>query len=193
MTPQHEHGSRWRCRQQHVTAPGQLLFLNVVELVCQHEPLLPCSGTFSADLGLARVHSTATSIRPTAAIPPELQPLKFRCHGLRYPALVTVSPATEAHRSEQLGRDLASTEGAVRTQSSCSNTDMCVSAMTTPEAFAAIALAAVACDGKLGRDEAHALRRQLEYDRSTATALKLRWGNYSIACCCCFGSRAFRV
>ena len=35
--------------------------------------------------------------------------------------------------------------------------------MTTPEAFAAIALAAVACDGKLGRDEAHALRCQLEY------------------------------
>ena len=40
---------------------------------------------------------------------------------------------------------------------------MCVPAMTTPEAFAAIALAAVACDGKLGRDEAHALRCQLEY------------------------------
>ena len=35
--------------------------------------------------------------------------------------------------------------------------------MTTPEAFAAIALAAVACDGKLGRDEAHALRCQLEH------------------------------
>ena len=35
--------------------------------------------------------------------------------------------------------------------------------MTTPEAFAAIALTAVACDGKLGRDEAHALRCQLEY------------------------------
>lgn len=34
--------------------------------------------------------------------------------------------------------------------------------MNTAEAFAAIALAAVACDGKLGRDEAHALRRQLE-------------------------------
>ncbi len=40
---------------------------------------------------------------------------------------------------------------------------MLVPAMTTPEAFAAIALAAVACDGKLGRDEAHALRCQLEY------------------------------
>jgi hypothetical protein len=35
--------------------------------------------------------------------------------------------------------------------------------MTTQEAFAAVALAAVACDGKLGRDEAHALRCQLEY------------------------------
>nr|WP_115093894.1 tellurite resistance TerB family protein [Synechococcus sp. UW106] len=35
--------------------------------------------------------------------------------------------------------------------------------MTTQEAFAAIALAAVACDGRLGRDEAHALRCQLEY------------------------------
>ena len=35
--------------------------------------------------------------------------------------------------------------------------------MTNAEAFAAVALAAVACDGTLGRDEAHALRRQLEY------------------------------
>ena len=35
--------------------------------------------------------------------------------------------------------------------------------MTTQDAFAAIALAAVACDGILGREEAHALRRQLEY------------------------------
>ena len=34
--------------------------------------------------------------------------------------------------------------------------------MTSAEAFAAVALAAVACDGSLGRDEAHALRRQLE-------------------------------
>ena len=35
--------------------------------------------------------------------------------------------------------------------------------MNSAEAFAAVALAAVACDGTLGRDEAHALRRQLEY------------------------------
>ena len=35
--------------------------------------------------------------------------------------------------------------------------------MTESEAFAAIALATVACDGILGKDEAHALRRQLEY------------------------------
>jgi hypothetical protein len=34
--------------------------------------------------------------------------------------------------------------------------------MTPSEAFAAIALAAVACDGSLDRDEAHALRAQLE-------------------------------
>ncbi len=34
--------------------------------------------------------------------------------------------------------------------------------MTSAEAFAAVALAAVACDGTLGRDEAHALRCQLE-------------------------------
>ena len=38
-----------------------------------------------------------------------------------------------------------------------------VALMNTKEAFAAVALAAVACDGSLGRDEAHALRRQLEY------------------------------
>ena len=35
--------------------------------------------------------------------------------------------------------------------------------MTAAEAFAAVALAAVSCDGVLGRDEAHALRRQLEF------------------------------
>ena len=35
--------------------------------------------------------------------------------------------------------------------------------MTAADSFAAIALAAVACDGTLGREEAHALRRQLEY------------------------------
>ena len=34
--------------------------------------------------------------------------------------------------------------------------------MTAADAFASIALAAVACDGTLGREEAHALRRQLE-------------------------------
>ena len=41
--------------------------------------------------------------------------------------------------------------------------------MTSAEAFAAVALAAVACDGTLGRDEAHALRRQLE-NRSLYTS-----------------------
>ena len=35
--------------------------------------------------------------------------------------------------------------------------------MTDADAFAAIALAAVACDGTLGREEAHALRRALEF------------------------------
>jgi|TARA_B100000073_G_scaffold332367_1_gene322735 hypothetical protein len=35
--------------------------------------------------------------------------------------------------------------------------------MTDAEAFASIALAAVACDGTLGREEAHALRRSLEF------------------------------
>ncbi|MEB3158060.1 MAG: tellurite resistance TerB family protein [Synechococcus sp.] len=35
--------------------------------------------------------------------------------------------------------------------------------MDRAESFAAIALAAVACDGVLGRDEAHALRCELEY------------------------------
>ncbi len=46
--------------------------------------------------------------------------------------------------------------------------------MTPSEAFAAVALAAVACDGSLDRDEAHALRAQLEgrtpyRDRSEAS------------------------
>ena len=35
--------------------------------------------------------------------------------------------------------------------------------MTAADAFASIALAAVACNGTLGREEAHALRRQLEH------------------------------
>lgn len=35
--------------------------------------------------------------------------------------------------------------------------------MDSTQAFAAIALCAVACDGVLGKDEAHALRRHLEY------------------------------
>lgn len=35
--------------------------------------------------------------------------------------------------------------------------------MTPAQAFAAICLAAVGCDGQLGRDEAHALRSQLEF------------------------------
>ena len=38
-----------------------------------------------------------------------------------------------------------------------------VEPMNSAEAFAAVALAAVACDGVLGRDEAHALRLQLEF------------------------------
>ena len=39
---------------------------------------------------------------------------------------------------------------------------LCLS-MNPAQAFAAICLAAVGCDGQLGRDEAHALRSQLEY------------------------------
>jgi hypothetical protein len=35
--------------------------------------------------------------------------------------------------------------------------------MDAPEAFAAICLAAVGCDGQLGREEAQALRTQLEF------------------------------
>ena len=35
--------------------------------------------------------------------------------------------------------------------------------MDKKDAFAAVALAAVACDGTLGRPESHALRRHLEY------------------------------
>lgn len=39
----------------------------------------------------------------------------------------------------------------------------CSPTMTPDEAFAAICLAAVGCDGQLGREEAQALRTQLEY------------------------------
>ena len=55
--------------------------------------------------------------------------------------------------------------------------------MTSAEAFAAVALAAVACDGSLGRDEVHALRRQLEYRSSTATDQKRPWGTCSMRSC----------
>ena len=52
---------------------------------------------------------------------------------------------------------------AAGTATSCSNVDNRVEPMNSAEAFAAVALAAVSCDGVLGRDEAHALRLQLEY------------------------------
>ena len=44
-------------------------------------------------------------------------------------------------------------------------------------AFAAIALAAVACDGSLGRDEAHALRTQLEYRSSYSSSTEADMGD----------------
>ena len=52
---------------------------------------------------------------------------------------------------------------AAGTETSCSNVGNRVAPMNCAEAFAAVALAAVGCDGVLGRDEAHALRLQLEY------------------------------
>jgi hypothetical protein len=59
--------------------------------------------------------------------------------------------------------------------------------MTESEAFAAIALATVACDGVLGKDEAHALRRQLEYRTPyTRIEARVRW-----QCCLTICSNAF--
>ena len=52
---------------------------------------------------------------------------------------------------------------AAGTCSFCSNVVIRVELMNGAEAFAAVALAAVACEGVLGRDEAHALRLQWEY------------------------------
>ena len=49
--------------------------------------------------------------------------------------------------------------------------------MNSAEAFAAIALAAVACDGSLGRDEAHALRTQLEYRSSYSSSTEADMGD----------------
>lgn len=64
---------------------------------------------------------------------------------------------------------------AAGTATSCSNVDNRVEPMNSAEAFAAVALAAVACDGVLGRDEAHALRLQLEcrslYSRNSEAAM----------------------
>ena len=48
--------------------------------------------------------------------------------------------------------------------------------MTPAQAFAAICLAAVGCDGQLGRDEAHALRSQLEYRSPFRTSSEQQMG-----------------
>lgn len=48
--------------------------------------------------------------------------------------------------------------------------------MTPAQAFAAICLAAVGCDGQLGRDEAHALRSQLEYRTPFRTSSEQQMG-----------------
>ncbi len=48
--------------------------------------------------------------------------------------------------------------------------------MNPAEAFAAICLAAVGCDGQLGRDEAHALRSQLEYRSPYRTSSEQQMG-----------------
>jgi len=50
-------------------------------------------------------------------------------------------------------------------------------AMTPSEAFAAIALVAVACDGALDKDEAHALRTQLEARSPFRSATEADMGN----------------
>lgn len=49
--------------------------------------------------------------------------------------------------------------------------------MTPSEAFAAICLAAVGCDGQLGRDEAQLLRNQLEFRTPFAGASEVAMGN----------------
>lgn len=48
--------------------------------------------------------------------------------------------------------------------------------MDPAQAFAAICLAAVGCDGQLGRDEAHALRAQLEYRSPFSTSSEQEMG-----------------
>jgi len=52
-----------------------------------------------------------------------------------------------------------------------------MNAMTPSEAFAAIALVAVACDGALDKDEAHALRTQLEARSPFRTASAASMGS----------------
>ncbi len=49
--------------------------------------------------------------------------------------------------------------------------------MDSAEAFAAVALGAVACDGVLGKDEAHALRRQLEFRTPYCTRSEAEMGD----------------
>ena len=62
--------------------------------------------------------------------------------------------------------------------------------MNSAEAFAAIALAAVACDGSLGRDEAHALRTQLEYRSWYSSSTEADMG---ICLTVCFTTCGIRV
>ncbi len=49
--------------------------------------------------------------------------------------------------------------------------------MDAPEAFAAICLAAVGCDGQLGRSEAQQLRAQLEFRAPFASASEAAMGS----------------
>ena len=46
MAPEHEHGCRWRRRQQHVAAPGQLLLLVFAELIRHQKSLFPLQRNF---------------------------------------------------------------------------------------------------------------------------------------------------
>ena len=60
--------------------------------------------------------------------------------------------------------------------------------MNKTEAFAALALAAVACDGVFGRDEARALRQQLEFRYPYQELGESKYAlNVVAGPCCCPG------
>ena len=69
LVPVHQDSRCRRCGEKHVTSPAQFIAYCRIDVRIQHQTLLPLEVTPWCPEGSARVHSTATSINPTAAMP----------------------------------------------------------------------------------------------------------------------------